>query len=553
MTSRVLGIDLGTTNSCVAVVEGGTPLVVPVDRGFYTLPSVVAVDPEGKHLIGRAAKRQAVVNAENTVFAAKRLMGRDFDDPFAKRAVDSAPFDCAPGPEGDIRIKLTAGAGNEPHAYAIQEISALVLSDLKRAAEAYFGEPVLKAVITVPAYFTDRQRQATIDAGRIAGLEVLRIINEPTAAALAYGALQKGGQRKIAVYDLGGGTFDVSVLAISSDVVEVLATAGDAFLGGRDFDDRLVEWLLALIEREHGVSVGGDRNAMQRLRDAAEVAKIELSDQLTAKIALPFLATRRDGQPLHLQCELERGQYEAMVTDYVDRTVDMFLSTIANAGLTVADVDEIILVGGMTRTPRIQRRVSEAMNKTPASGVHADLVVAVGAAIQGSLLVSSGPGVKLMDVTPHNLGIMAFGGLAETVIPKDTTIPTEFKRVFTTISDNQEQVRIIVYQGDARHIERNEVLGEFTLTGLPAKPRGGVNIEVSFAISADGIVSVAARDMETGREQAIQVTGRHKLHDEDIKRMISDHKENLVSAIAEGKQVPGAVAQSLIAGDGATS
>ncbi len=550
MTSRVLGIDLGTTNSCVAVVEGGTPLVVPVDRGFYTLPSVVAVDPEGKHLTGRAAKRQAVVNAENTVFAAKRLMGRDFDDPFAKRAMETSPFECKAGPEGDIRIQLTGGPGSEPQGYAIQEISALVLGDLKRAAESYFGEPVAKAVITVPAYFTDRQRQATMDAGRIAGLEVLRIINEPTAAALAYGALQKGGQRKIAVYDLGGGTFDVSVLAISADVVEVLATAGDAFLGGRDFDDRLLEWLLALIEREHGVSVGNDRNAMQRLRDAAEVAKIELSDQLHAKIALPFLATRRDGQPLHLQCEIERGQYEAMVTDYVDRTLEMFLSTIAHAGLTPNEIDEIILVGGMTRTPRIQRRVSDAMAKTPASGVHADLVVAVGAAIQGSLLVASSPGVKLMDVTPHNLGIMAFGGLAETVIPKDTTIPTEFKRSFTTVTDNQEQVRIIVYQGDARHIERNEVLGEFTLTGLPAKPRGGVNIEVSFSISADGIVSVAARDMETGREQAIQVTGRHRLHEDEIKRMVSDHKENLLAAIAEGTQVPGEVAQALIAGEG---
>ncbi len=551
MTERVLGIDLGTTNSCVAVVESGTPLVVPVDKGFYTLPSVVARIQDGKHLVGRLAKRQAVVNAENTVFAAKRLIGRDFADPFATRAMNSSPFHTSAGPEGDIRIEL--GSREAPHSYAVQEISALVLGELKAAAEAYFGEPVAKAVITVPAYFTDRQRQATIDAGRIAGLDVLRIINEPTAAALAYGALQSGDTRRIAVYDLGGGTFDVSVLAISTEVVEVLATAGDAFLGGRDFDDRVLEWLLALIEREHGVSVGGDRNAMQRLRDAAESAKIELSEQTTAKIALPFLATRRDGQPLHVQCELDRNQYEAMVNDYVDRTIGMFVGTIAQAGLGLSQVDEIILVGGMTRTPKIQRRVSEAVGKTPSSGVHADLVVAVGAAIQGALLTSGQPGVVLMDVTPHNLGIMAFGGLAETVIPKDTTIPTEFRRIFTTVQDNQEQVRIIVYQGDARHIGNNEVLGEFMLQGIPPRQRGGVHIEVAFSISADGIVAVSARDMETGREQAIQVTGRHRLQEDEIRRMISDHQENLLAAIAEGEAVPGEVARQLIQSEGATN
>jgi molecular chaperone DnaK len=292
---------------------------------------------------------------------------------------------------------------------------------------------------------------------------------------------------------------------------------------------------------------------MQRLRDAAETAKIELSDQLSTKIALPFLATRRDGQPLHVQCELDRSQYEAMVTDYIDRTIGMFVGTIAQAGLTLAQIDEVILVGGMTRTPRIQRRVSEAVGKEPSSGVHADLVVAVGAAIQGALLTSSQPGLVLMDVTPHNLGIMAFGGLAETVIPKDTTIPTEFRRIFTTIQDNQEQVRIIVYQGDARYIGRNEVLGEFTLQGLAPRPRGGVNIEVAFAISADGIVSVSARDMETGREQAIQVTGRHRLQEDEIRRMISDHQENLLAAIAEGEAVPGEVARQLIESEGAAS
>ena len=541
--TRVLGIDLGTTNSCVAVVEGGTPLVVPVDKGFYTLPSVVAVDADGRHIVGRAAKRQATVNAENTVFAAKRFIGRDFQDNFAQRAMEGSPFICAEGPEGDIRVQLQ---GREEH-YAIQEISALVLADLKRSAETYFGEVVEKAVITVPAYFTDRQRQATIDAGRIAGLEVLRIINEPTAAALAYGALQKAGStRKIAVYDLGGGTFDVSVLAISSDVVEVLATAGDAFLGGRDFDDRILEWLLALIEGEHGVSMGADRNAMQRLRDAAETAKIELSEQLSAKIALPFLGSKRDGSPLHVQCELDRAQYEGMVQDFVDRTITMFVETITHAGLKPEDVDEVILVGGMTRTPSVQRRVAEALGKEPSSGVHADLVVAVGAAIQGSLLVTDNPGFTLMDVTPHNLGIMAFGGLAETVIPKDTTIPTEFRRVFTTVTDGQQQVKIVVYQGDDRRIGKNEVLGEFTLTGLPPKQRGGVRIDVAFAISADGIVSVSARDSETGREQAIQVSGRHRLHEDEIKRMISDHHENLLAAIDEGQHVPGDAARAVI-------
>ncbi|MEO0460162.1 MAG: molecular chaperone DnaK [Myxococcota bacterium] len=523
--ARVLGIDLGTTNSCVAVVESDTPLVVPVDNGRYTLPSVVAVAEDGRHLIGRLAKRQAVINAENTVFAAKRLIGRAFDDPQTQAALRTLPYRCEAGENGDVRIVI------RDRRYAVQEIMALLLRELKDAAGSYFNEEISKAVVTVPAYFNDKQRQAVKDAARIAGLDLLRIINEPTAAALAYGVLQAGDERRVAVFDLGGGTFDISVLQIFDGTVEVIATAGDAFLGGRDFDDRILESLISRLEREHGISLQSDRNAIQRLREASESTKIELSDRNTVEVALPFLSARRDGTPIHLQTTLKRDSYESMVADLIERTMQMFSETIEGAKLTFAEIDEAILVGGMTRTPRVHQQVAQMWGRPPSSGVHPDLVVAVGAAIQGSMLMGDTANYVLLDVTPHNLGIMTLGGMAETVIPKDTTIPTELRKTFTTVRDNQEQVKIVVFQGDSRRIAGNELLGEFVLSDLRPAPRGTVRIEVSFAISADGLVTVAARDVETGREQTIQVTGSHRLEEDEIRRMIAEHQEDLVATI----------------------
>ncbi len=523
--ARALGIDLGTTNSCVAVVESDTPLVVPVDKGRYTLPSVVAVAEEGRYLIGRLAKRQAVLNAENTIVAAKRLIGRAFDDSQTQAAIRSLPFACVRGENGDVRIKV------KERTFAVQEVLALLLRELRQAAVDYFNEQIDQAVITVPAYFNDKQRQAVKDASRIAGLELLRIINEPTAAALAYGVLGEGRERKVAVYDLGGGTFDVSVLQIEDGTVEVIATAGDSFLGGRDFDDRILESLVSKLERDYGVSLQSDRNAIQRLREAAETAKIELSERNTVEIALPFLSAKRDGQPIHLQTTLTREAYERMVSDLIDKTVRLFSETISGAGLTPAEIDDVILVGGMTRTPRIHQEVAHVAGRQPSSGVHPDLVVSVGAAIQGSMLLGDTADYILLDVTPHNLGIITLGGMAETIIPKDTTIPTELKKIFTTVRDNQQQVKIVVYQGDSRKIVGNELLGEFVLSELRPAPRGQVRVEVSFAISADGLVTVAARDLETGREQRIQVTGSHRLEEEEIRKMIADHQDDLVATI----------------------
>ncbi|MEO1483399.1 MAG: molecular chaperone DnaK [Myxococcota bacterium] len=522
---RVLGIDLGTTNSCVAVVESDTPLVVPVDQGKYTLPSVIAVAEDGRHLTGRLAKRQAVINAEQTIFAAKRLIGRAFDDPLTQRAIRSVPYSCERGPQGDVRIRV------KDRTYAVQEILALQLKELRDAAVNYFNEPINNAVVTVPAYFNDKQRQAVKDAARIAGLELLRIINEPTAAALAYGVLQAAGERIVAVYDLGGGTFDVSILHIEDGTVEVIATAGDAFLGGRDFDDRVLESLLSKLERDHGVPLSNDRNAVQRLREAAETAKIELSDKNSVEVALPFLSANRDGKPIHLQTTLERKSYESMVADLIDRTIQMFEQTFTDAGLNVTAINEVILVGGMTRTPNIQQRVARAFGRQPSSGVHPDLVVAVGAAIQGSMLVGDTADYILLDVTPHNLGIMTLGGMAETIIGKDTTIPTEAKKIFTTVRDNQSQVKIVVFQGESRKIVDNELLGEFVLSELRPAPRGAVQVEVSFAISADGLVTVAAKDVETGREQTIQVTGSHRLEEDEIRRMIAEHNDEMLATV----------------------
>ncbi len=522
---RVLGIDLGTTNSCVAVLESGTPLVVPVDQTRYMLPSVVAFKEDGKVLVGRLAKRQSVVNAQHTITAAKRMMGLAFDDARTQRAMQHAGFACERGPTGDVRVRVPG------RSLSLPEVSAYILGELKRATEEHFGEKLSQAVITVPAYFNDFQRQATKDAGKIAGLEVLRILNEPTAAALAYGALQQGKQRHVVVYDLGGGTFDVSVLRLETGLVEVLATAGDAFLGGRDFDQRVVEWILARIEGEHGTSLKEDRNALQRLWEAAEAGKIDLSDHLRTRFAMPFVGQKPSGEPLHLDYELDRDTYERLVADLVERTIVLFSETIQKAKLDPQRIDEVILVGGMTRMPLIAQRVEALVGKSPSSGVHPDLVVAVGAAIQGGLLSQDKPGTILLDVTPHNLGIMSLGGLAETVIPKDTAIPTTANKTFTTAQDDQETVRIVVYQGDSRRILDNQILGEFSLTGIRKAPRGTVQIEVSFMISADGIVSVAAKDLDTGRAQTIEIKERHTLPEAELMRMVASHQDELLAAL----------------------
>jgi len=522
---RVLGIDLGTTNSCVAVIDNGTPLVVPCDGDRYVLPSVVAFTEDGRHLVGRVAKRQSVMNAENTIVAVKRLMGLSFADDKAQQAVAAATYSCVAGPNGDVRIQARG------RTYAVAEISALILGELKHAAEAHFNEPIEKAVITVPAYFNDFQRQATRDAGRIAGLDVLRILNEPTAAALAYGALQHGEQRRVVVYDLGGGTFDVSVLEMQGGDLAVRATAGDPFLGGRDFDKRIVDWVAGRIESDHGIALGNDRNAMQRLWEAAEVAKVDLSERTSTKITLPFLVQSGD-QSIHADYQLDRATFEKVCADLVERTVMLFLDTVRAASLKPSELDEVILVGGMTRMPLVARRVQDVLGKEPSSGVHPDLVVAVGAAIQGDLLeqsTSAAPTTRLHDVTPHNLGIMSLAGLAETVIPKDSPIPVEAHKVFTTVIDQQQVVRIVVFQGDSRHMAQNQVLGEFVLTGIRPGPRGSVQIDVSFQISPDGIVAVAAKDLDTGRAQQIEIKHRHSLPEQELARMVESHRAQLAS------------------------
>jgi molecular chaperone DnaK len=518
---RVLGIDLGTTNSAVAVMDRGTPLVVPVDQGRFVMPSVVAFAADGKHLIGRAAKRQSMVNPKGTIIAAKRLMGLAFSDERAKQAMSAATYQCVAGPQNDIRVQVG------PSTYAIPEVSALILGELKRCAEAHFNEPITQAVVTVPAYFNDFQRQATRDAARIAGLDILRILNEPTAAALAYGALQGGADRRVVVYDLGGGTFDVSVLEMKKDVVEVRATAGDAFLGGRDFDQRIVEYLVDDVRRNFGFEVASDLNALQRVWEAAETAKIDLSEKPKTKVALPFLTQKPDGTPIHLDCLIERETYEGLVVDLVERTITTFVETIRSAGMEPRQLDEVILVGGMTRMPMVQKRVTEFLGKTPSSGVHPDLVVAVGAAIQGALLQEAAPKTRLLDVTPHNLGIVSLAGLAETIIPKDTAIPAQANRVFTTVRDQQDAVRITVFQGDSRHVQNNQVLGEFLLDGLRKAARGVVQIEVTFAISVDGIVSVSAKDIETGKAQAIQIEHSHTLPEAELQSMTDRHRTHV--------------------------
>jgi molecular chaperone DnaK len=522
---RVIGIDLGTFNSCVAVVESGTPVVIANRGGYKVTPSMVAVTEGGKRLVGHIAKRQAVTNAENTVFAAKRLIGRKWDTPQVKNAIQTCPFHIVEGPHGDCRIKM------RDKVYSIPEVSAMVLQEMKMVAEDYLGEEVNKVVVTVPAYFNDNQRQATKDAGAIAGLDVIRIINEPTSAALAYG-FGKNLDRTVAVFDLGGGTFDISILEIaSSGVFKVLSTAGDTFLGGEDFDQRVIEWLVEGFQHEHAIDLRQDRMALQRLKDAAEKAKCELSAVTETEVNLPFIISSARNEALHLQRLLTRATLEELTADLIDRTVQICELTLGEAGLDKDELEDIILVGGMTRMPKVQERVSKFFQRDACKGVHPDEVVGLGASIQGAALVDDSPEMDmvLLDVTPHTLGIMVVGGYFEELIPQNTTVPTSRSKPFTTVRDNQTAVKILVLQGESRRAEDNELLGEFILTGLRRAAAGEVEVEVTFEINADGIVSVHAKDVETGKEQSITVTATSGLTEEEIDDMMVDASDFAVT------------------------
>ena len=519
---RVIGIDLGTTNSCVAIVENGVPTVIPNRGGYKTTPSMVAITEAGKRLVGHIAKRQAITNAENTVYAAKRLIGRKWNSPQVKNAVATSSYRIVQGPHTDVRIVL------RDKEYSVSEVSAMVLQEMKLIAEDYLGEPVSKAVITVPAYFNDNQRQATKDAGEIAGLDVLRIINEPTAAALSYG-FGKNVEKTIAVYDFGGGTFDISLLEIgSSGVFKVIATAGDTFLGGEDVDARIIDWLVQGFKEEHGIDLRQDRMALQRLKDAAEKAKCELSSVKETEVNLPFIISSGRNEALHLQRGIDRKTLEDLSADLIERTIDICRQTLSDARLDKQDIEEAILVGGMTRMPRIQQAVQDFFEREPCKGVHPDESVALGAGIQGSALVSDKQDMVLLDVTPHALGIMTQGGYFEELIPQNTTVPTHRTKIFTTSRENQTAVKIVVMQGESDRAEENELLGEFILTGLRRAAKGSVEIEVTFEINADGIVSVHAKDLETAKEQSIEVTASSGLTRDEIKNMIDGAKDYMV-------------------------
>lgn len=520
---KVIGIDLGTFNSCVAVVEGGTPVVIANRGGYKTTPSMVAITEAGKRLVGHIAKRQAVTNAENSVYAAKRLIGRKFSSPQVQNAITNAAYRIVEGPHNDPRIQL------RDKIYSVPEVSAMILQEMKMIAEDYLGHEMNKAVVTVPAYFNDGQRQATKDAGAIAGLDVIRIINEPTAAALAYG-FGKNIDRTVAVYDLGGGTFDISIMEISSEgVFKVISTAGDTFLGGEDFDQRIIDWLVEGFREEHDIDLRQDRMALQRLKDAAEKAKCELSSVVETEVNLPFIISSARNEALHLQRLLTRAQLEELTGDLVQRTVQICEMTLEEAGLDKDDIEDVILVGGMTRKPSVQRAVAEFFEREPCKGVHPDEVVALGAGIQGAALVDEEHDMVLLDVTPHTLGIMVVGGYFEELIPQNSTVPTSRSKIFTTVRDNQTAVKILVMQGENKRADENELLGEFILTGLRRATAGAVEVEVTFEINADGIVSVHAKDLETGKAQSITVTATSGLTKDEIDEMVDDAKNYAVA------------------------
>ncbi|MBC2669453.1 molecular chaperone DnaK [Novosphingobium piscinae] len=515
---KVIGIDLGTTNSCVAVMDGGKPKVIENSEGARTTPSIVAFTKDGERLIGQPAKRQAVTNGDNTIFAVKRLIGRRFDDPVTQKDTELVPYTIVKGKNGDAWVQ----AGGQD--YSPSQISAFTLQKMKETAESYLGETVTQAVITVPAYFNDAQRQATKDAGQIAGLEVLRIINEPTAAALAYG-LEKNDGKTIAVYDLGGGTFDVSILEIGDGVFEVKSTNGDTFLGGEDFDTQLVEYLAEQFKKKEGLDLRTDKLALQRLKEAAEKAKIELSSAQTTEINLPFITARMEGgatTPLHLVETITRSDLERMVADLIKRTMEPCRKALADAGLKASDIDDVVLVGGMTRMPKVREAVKEFFGKEPHTGVNPDEVVAMGAAIQAGVLQGDVKDVLLLDVTPLSLGIETLGGIMTKMIDRNTTIPTKKSQIYSTAEDNQQAVTIRVFQGEREMAQDNKLLGQFDLLGIPPARRGVPQIEVTFDIDANGIVNVSAKDKGTGKEQQIRIQASGGLSDADIDQMVKD-------------------------------
>ncbi len=516
--SKVIGIDLGTTNSCIAIMDGKTPRVIENAEGARTTPSMVAFADNGDRLVGQAAKRQAVTNPENTLFAVKRLVGRRFDDKLVQKEIGLVPYKIVDGDNGDAWVE------SRSKKYSPSQISAFILQKMKETAEAFLGEPVTQAVITVPAYFNDAQRQATRDAGKIAGLEVLRIINEPTAAALAYG-LDKKGTGTIAVYDLGGGTFDVSVLEIGDGVFEVKSTNGDTFLGGEDFDKRIIDYLADEFKKEQGIDLRSDKLALQRLKEAAEKAKIELSSATQTEVNLPFITADASG-PKHLNVKLSRAKLEALVDDLVERTVEPCKAALKDAGLTAADIDEVILVGGMTRMPKIFETVKRYFGKEPHRGVNPDEVVALGAAIQGGVLKGEVKDVLLLDVTPLSLGIETLGGVFTRLIDRNTTIPTRKSQTFSTADDSQTAVTIRVAQGEREMAADNKMLGQFDLVGIPPAPRGVPQIEVTFDIDANGIVNVSAKDKATGKEQQIRIQASGGLSDSEIEKMVKEAEAN---------------------------
>lgn len=512
--AKVIGIDLGTTNSCVAVMDGGKPKVIENSEGARTTPSVVAFTKDGERLIGQPAKRQAVTNPESTIFAVKRLIGRRFDDPMTKKDMELVPYSIVKGTNGDAWVK----AGDED--YSPAQISAFTLQKMKETAEAYLGETVTQAVITTPAYFNDAQRQATKDAGKIAGLEVLRIINEPTAAALAYG-LEKNDGKTIAVYDLGGGTFDISILEIGDGVFEVKSTNGDTFLGGEDFDAKLVEFLADDFKKTESIDLTKDKLALQRLKEAAEKAKIELSSAQTTEVNLPFITADQNG-PKHLVKSISRSDLEKLVDDLVKRTLDPCKKALKDAGLTAADIDDVVMVGGMTRMPMVRETVHKFFDREPHVGVNPDEVVAMGAAIQAGVLQGDVKDVLLLDVTPLSLGIETLGGVFTRMIDRNTTIPTKKSQVYSTADDNQGAVTIRVFQGEREMAADNKMLGNFDLVGIPPAPRGVPQIDVTFDIDANGIVNVSAKDKGTGKEQQIKIQASGGLTDNDIDQMVQD-------------------------------